>query len=352
MTTNGDGSNEDFNDEGSKAEKGDGEPQVPNRQFGVSSEFLDQLRASSKAFEAFQKKSHLRNRAVSQAINDALKVDPQILQSFSAVAQQNEALTQWIKQLSEVQKIAFSEQFKGLENVFNNLKVWQEQARRFAFSLPNINAATLEKIRNAYPPNWSSLVNPQIADEVLYKDGIPIVWVPPSEILDRMLKEPDRKARIAVLIAEQELIIKDCERVINECVHVDLEGQRPLALAALKALEGHPETAQALAVNLTDSLIRSLPAQILPNKQYEEIKNTVKVNLESVIFVQMRIWYALAAIYVFFTTHYASSGMPLPTELSRHVSVHTVHIDHFNRENALVAIMLMTSIIRTLQDIS
>jgi hypothetical protein len=352
VNINDDGSQDDLDEEDLNSEGEKNSPKDPIPSFGLSPAFFEQLHASSKAFETFQKQMTLRNEAVMKAFQNSSLVNQRILESLTAATRQSNALTQWAKHVSNMQNPLISQQFKGMERVLAGLKGWQEQARKLAASLPKFDTSGLDWIRDAYPPNWSKLVDSQVVDEVLYKDGIPIVWVPPSQILDKVLQAPDRVSRMTALMEEQDLIVEDCERVINECVHPDLSGQLPLAISVLHAWKEHPEAAQALAVNLTDSLIKKFPDQILPSKEYQKIKETVKVDLGSVLFVQVRVWYALAAIYVFFTTYYASSGPALPKELSRHASTHTVHIDHFHRENALIAIMLMTSIMRTLQEVS
>lgn len=327
-------------------------PKVPLTGFEIPSPFFEQIQASIRMLAPFQKEIAQRNEEILKTFQDSFKLNSKVVESFTAVSRQSEALTQWAKQISNTHGLEIAHQFKGLDNVLSGLNVWRDHARKVVDSFPKIDISFLDKIREAYPPNWSRLVDPKIADEVLYKDGIPIVWVPPSQILDKVLQAPDRESRMAILIGEQNLIVEDCERVVKECVHPDLSGQLPLAIAVIKAWRSHPEAAQALAVNLTDSLIKSFPNHILPIKQYEKIKNTVKVDLDQILFVKIRVWYALAAIYVFFTTHWASSGLPLPKELSRHVSTHEVHIDHFHRENSLLALMLMTSIMRTYQDVS
>ena len=58
---------------------------------------------------------------------------------------------------------------------------------------------------------------------------------------------------------------------------------------------------------------------------------------------------ALAPIERFYTEWYPSSGRPAPAELSRHVTIHQATLDHFSRSNALLAVMLMTSLLREFQ---
>jgi hypothetical protein len=43
-------------------------------------------------------------------------------------------------------------------------------------------------------------------------------------------------------------------------------------------------------------------------------------------------------------------GDPIPGELSRHVVAHSATVAHFSQENALLALMLVTSILREMHE--
>jgi hypothetical protein len=59
---------------------------------------------------------------------------------------------------------------------------------------------------------------------------------------------------------------------------------------------------------------------------------------------------ALAPIPTFFTPWFRDQGTSPPAELSRHVSVHHADIAHFTEENALIAAMLVTSVMKAVDE--
>ena len=113
----------------------------------------------------------------------------------------------------------------------------------------------------------------------------------------------------------------------------------------------HPEAAQALAVVVADTLIKRWLPKITSAQNYSEIGERVKRPLAEVPIVSVRQAFALAVIYSFYTKFDANDSKTRPTALSRHVTVHDASIDHFHRENSLIAIMVMSSLIRTFNDV-
>ena len=65
---------------------------------------------------------------------------------------------------------------------------------------------------------------------------------------------------------------------------------------------------------------------------------------------ELRLRLALAPTGQFYTSWYPSSGTPQPDSLSRHVSVHQADPSHYTRANATVAVMLVASVLRALQE--
>jgi hypothetical protein len=57
----------------------------------------------------------------------------------------------------------------------------------------------------------------------------------------------------------------------------------------------------------------------------------------------------IAPIARFFTPWRPSEGKPVPEALSRHVVAHQATPEHFSRENALLALMFVVSLLRDMQ---
>jgi hypothetical protein len=58
----------------------------------------------------------------------------------------------------------------------------------------------------------------------------------------------------------------------------------------------------------------------------------------------------ITPISSFFTDWWPSSGKPVPSKLSRHVVAHHANVEHFTPVNALLALMLVVSILREQQE--
>ncbi len=198
-----------------------------------------------------------------------------------------------------------------------------------------------------YPPNWPSGVDLDRVTAVINGDGIPIVWVPRESIVEEVLAAPDRAARIDILLSHSADVAVDCREVLDEITEPTLAGQLPLANRALDAFaEGHLEAAQALATVVTETAV----AGALSGK-YTEVKKVVLFDPDEVPWTRLRLAAALGPIYRFYTTWFRRSGTPAPVELSRHVTVHEADASHYTSGNALVAVLLVTSVLRAIQEL-
>jgi hypothetical protein len=73
---------------------------------------------------------------------------------------------------------------------------------------------------------------------------------------------------------------------------------------------------------------------------------TVGVNLSR---YEFKYQVLIAPIPRFFTPWYPDAGVPAPETLSRYVVAHQPTVSHFSVENALVSLMLATSLLREQQ---
>jgi hypothetical protein len=209
-------------------------------------------------------------------------------------------------------------------------------------------APLVKRLLESLPPNWPIDIDFEMLTTVIRDDGLPLVWVPRAEIVTEVLATPDRRARVEVLISRADEVVEDCRAVLGEISHDAFSGQQPLAVKALDAFEaGHHEAAQALSVVVTETAV----ARAFGYKQYGDIKKAVNFDPELVHFTELRVQAALAPIGAFYAAWRPSWGKPIPEALSRHVSVHQADEDHYTREDAIVAVLLVTSVLRALQEL-
>ena len=113
-------------------------------------------------------------------------------------------------------------------------------------------AAAMDWLR---PRNWhASGLTPDDILPIAVDCGIPVVWVPPTEVLIEVAAA-DPSDRIGVLVSRQDEVLTHCETLLAQCRDLELQESRTLAGRAVQALwAGHHEAAMALAVAVAESL--------------------------------------------------------------------------------------------------
>lgn len=210
--------------------------------------------------------------------------------------------------------------------------------------------AMATKLLEKLPPNWPrdgdliELVFPIVQDE-----GIPLVWVPRSDIVTDLVEASNRADRIKILIARCDDITRDCREVLADVTHPDMANQIPLATDAISALaHGHGSAAQALATVVTETVVKRTF-----QKRYDEVRRLVKIDDPRELTVgELGIRTALAAIGPFYAPWWPNTGDPMPVELSRHVTVHLAETSHYDQGNNIIAVMLMASVLRAVQELN
>lgn len=219
--------------------------------------------------------------------------------------------------------------------------------------LPQIDltalAAALERAKEALPSNWDGLDHYEVLGEIAKDDGIAVVWLPRASVLADLVGAPDRDERVKILLARQDEVMEDCRSVVAEVTDPDLALRVPQALEAVEALQaGFPQAAQTLAVAVSESLLTEYVAN---GRSYKVLAADVAVDTDELTIVEVRSTFALLPVHRFYTPWWPDSGVPAPGELSRHVPVHHARAEHLTPENALIAIMLLSSLLRDLHAI-
>ena len=231
-------------------------------------------------------------------------------------------------------------------------------------------AAAMDWLR---PCNWhASGLTPDDILPVAVDSGIPVVWVPPTEVLIEVTAA-DPSDRIGVLVSRQGEVLAHCEALLAECRDLELQESRTLAERAVAALRaGHHEAAMALAVAVAESLafwvaeIRAILFDSRDERDVHDAQLRKRDNLrnryrraealldqmdsderERRFDVTRRA--LLAPIPKFFTKFHPDDGDPVPETVSRHATVYRPTVEHLSPANALLSVMLCTSYLREQQ---
>ncbi|NEA21606.1 hypothetical protein [Actinomadura bangladeshensis] len=210
-------------------------------------------------------------------------------------------------------------------------------------------AGTIQKL---FPPNWGD-ARPRDWDEfkhMLAHEGIPVLWVPGPEIVAAIFEAETAAARRRVISSRWKGIVRDCETVLEGVAHRQLTDECGFALDCVKALrDGHTAAAQALATNLLDS---ALQKGFEKDKRVKLTGNKFKQNGVTFDYDDFHFRAALtfAPVWCAHAQYWPDKGDPIPAEYGRHPSTHGVSRRQYKRVNAVIALMLVTSVIKFFDD--
>jgi hypothetical protein len=199
-----------------------------------------------------------------------------------------------------------------------------------------------------YPRNWPDNVDFEILRSIASNDGIPVIWVTPEATIAKLAATGNTNERLAILLDDHQEIKESCRAVLEEIDSDDLRDYKVLAEQALDSLiAGKFGPAQAMAVVILDSLTAQLDVNL---NSEPAVRKKYDFRSDDLIVGEVVYSYTMAPFIPFSRQWNRRSPLPKPTSLSRHVAVHQVDLEHYNPTNALVAVMLVTSVLRTCCD--
>ncbi len=222
-----------------------------------------------------------------------------------------------------------------------------EAAQRALAQLPDLRTTVAEGLRRAYPPNWDpDNVRLRLVRAIVGDDGIPIAWVPRGAIVTELMAANSRAERIEILNSHSADILGDCTECLDACSASELADAAAMAKRALDACgAGHYEAGQALAVVVAERIITDHLAGGPGRGSYERAKEEAEFSGD-IMLAELRRTVAVAPVVRFYARWFPWDGEPPPPELSRHVSVHHADSQQYSRSNALLALMLLVSLLR------
>lgn len=270
------------------------------------------------------------------------------LQSINSVLMKNIAASiapintaAWFPQLKLFDASAF-----GIDKVLSGFAFnFLDQHRRQWDSLFESMRGLAERV---FPPNWQGLDQPDLTviEAILLDDGIPLAWIPSQPILRAVFDAPDAAARRLVIRNRWKGLTSDCEACITDVSHAEVRCHLPFAMDIVRALrDGHTSAAQALAANLLDSILRR-------NFNKDDFKAVTtnrrggsRFDLDT---YRIRVAFTLAPVWRAYAEYWESQGDPIPRAFGRHPSAHAVSRTQYSRVNAVIGLMLVTSLLRLL----
>lgn len=229
----------------------------------------------------------------------------------------------------------------GLDRIAGQLFNFQELFK-------NVDWALLKD--GWYPRNWDPDRGPEQFEgfiKLAREEGLPLAWVPNTELTYLLLEAADADARAALLIEHESTILADCRAVLGELENREyLTGQMGRAFDACEA--GFHEPAQSYAASIIDTVLREVFISKSGNWGY---KHTVRGRLQDgtdwlkLPLRLVRLIPTSVALLNVLQEFWLSKGDPVPTTPNRHAAAHAVAPDQYNQVNAIKFMMLATAIL-------
>lgn len=217
------------------------------------------------------------------------------------------------------------------------------------------------------PQNWHGTGAGRDLLAMAQREGIPLMWVPPTEIIRRLRSADSAADRAQILLDERETILAACAATVDACSAPEIVESCVLTMKAVVAVAaGHDEAGMALAVSVGESLshwaveprVKAFSSQSEHSQwraQWEDKRRSKYRRVDLVVQPAEGVepWdfnhqVLIAPIGHFFTNF--RPGEPEPAIMSRHVVAHSPSTGHLTPLNALKATMLVTGILRSQQD--
>jgi len=228
-----------------------------------------------------------------------------------------------------------AEQFAAIAAKFDHSAL----VRQLNATLTGIN---WEELRSTFerllPSNLRSVRDLVPVAQLALDEGLPLAWIPRPEILNELVSASTPEDRIRILDGHADDILDDCEAALNDIAHDWADQCR----SAVRAFRGGLEApAQSHASNIIDSIVLSVLGQNGRNcakeraqEHYDELP--IHVAVENLV---------LRPLFLGFIKWFPGGTDPIPDHFARHATAHAVgQPGVFSRHNALIAVMLATSL--------
>lgn len=198
------------------------------------------------------------------------------------------------------------------------------------------------------PPNLKSVADQVSASDVwkfLAHEGIPLYRVPRASIAMRFLHAPTHSARRRLLTTCSHQIIEDCGKVLDGCVSGEMRRFVEFTQDGLCAMNaGAHLSAQAAFTVTLDTLITALvpdhdQRRVLTKKTHG---TAVPDAIDEMQFHSALVW---LAVWNGHLEYWVKNGDEIPSDYSRHASIHAVSRRQYSKRNCVQSLMLLTSLI-------
>lgn len=338
---------------------------LPGVVFDALVEMKDQLNDDSRAaLEEWEEEKYERHRQMF----GLPEYENPLYRAIREQEEQRSALYQQWTQVEEYQSALHRQMYEVRENPLHRaMREWQAaEAERNRLIWEAMERAE-QAFQQSLPPNWKSpdVEFPDLEDlEVLQlEEGIPLAWVPPNQVLTEVLACRTAAGRRRVIASESAAILKACLKELRRLRSDETREWRSSARQAAAAMEaGHWRAGQALAAIALDTATEKFVRTSYKDAtlQSRRGKGAVRVatppgtsddSLPTWRDVDYpRALLVLHSLYGAFTEFNPRTGEQVPTQFTRHGTVHTMDRRQYSKANGLIALMHLVGLLCLIED--
>ncbi|WP_179475350.1 hypothetical protein [Mycolicibacterium vinylchloridicum] len=225
------------------------------------------------------------------------------------------------------------------------LDEWWQETSPLLVEMVKLTSSLHRRLMDNLPTNWPRDGSRLNNSWQVLQDGIPIAYVPRAEIVHKILEEDAYEDRARVVADNRLDIADDCRAALDSrTLHYTVADLSVLIDEAVAVLvEGRFASAQSLAVNIADNIVRRT---MDPKWKYGRIVATIKDSrFEDELTSVALAFQPTLRFYEF----WRFGGTP-PRRLNRHRTAHWLTPEHVTEANATASVMLATSLLLAVTD--
>lgn len=212
-------------------------------------------------------------------------------------------------------------------------------------ALSAVMARAMELYRRINPPNWPEDVSMSEMFDLITDTGWALTYVPRSEVILELLGA-DSADRDSVLVAYAEDIAVDCRVCLTEITDPELAHLVAAVGQALDAFDaGLSIPAQATVASVLGDIVSRTFELTFAAAVRELSEDPGEMPLPYV-----RFWLVASTIPRALSRFHCETGDPVPDRFNRHATAHTVDPRQYTKLNALVGLMMVTSLVRQIAE--
>lgn len=205
----------------------------------------------------------------------------------------------------------------------------------------------LTQIEADMPANWPSDGSPPETDIIAFMDssGWPVIWIPEEHLVKQLVDTPIG-TKENLLDSESDAVLDACSTALQQVTGTGIAALASCALDAVKAGQaGLWAASQALAAVSLDTTLQLHCGYTLGDaRQIDDDPDLIEPPFYRYALIMSCIPHSLQ-------NYWPTNGDPIPTEFNRHASIHAVSPEQYNKVNALVALIYMTSLVREVHEL-